>query len=72
MVEVLLLLLAYALMLDWLLKGSNERGEVVVPVVRQAFLRMLARREGGRGAAGVARRLRRGDPRFGDEFGGRL
>ena len=38
MVEVLLLLLAYALMIDWLL-----RDEVPVPVARRAFLR-LARR----------------------------
>ena len=64
MVEVLLLLLAYALMLDWLLKG-NVRDEIVLPapVAHQAFLRMLAeaRREGGRGAAGVSRRLCRED-----------
>ena len=38
-VEVLLLLLAYALMIDWLMD------EVPVPVARRAFLR-LARRRG--------------------------
>jgi hypothetical protein len=65
MVEVLLLLLAYALMLDCLLKESYVRGEIVVPapVAHQAFMRMLAeaRREGGQGAAGVTRLLRRED-----------
>jgi hypothetical protein len=65
MVEVLLLLLAYALMLDCLLKESYVRDEVVIPapVAHQAFLRMLAesRREGGRGAAGVPGRLHRED-----------
>ena len=64
MVEVLLLLLAYALMLDCLLEG-NVRDEVVIPapVAHQAFLRTLAeaRREGGRGAAGVPGRLHRED-----------
>ena len=47
MVEVLLLLLAYALMLDWLLRANVD--EVVpVPVARRAFLRLAeARREGG-------------------------
>ena len=63
MVEVLLLLLAYALMLDCLLKESYVRDEIVVPapVAHQAFLRMLAeaRREGGYRAAGVPRPLRR-------------
>jgi hypothetical protein len=39
MVEVLLLLLAYALTIDWLLRVD----EVPVPVARRAFLR-LARR----------------------------
>ena len=62
-VEVLLLLLAYALMLDCPLKESYVRDEIVVPVpvAHQAFLRMLAeaRREGGYRAAGVPRLLRR-------------
>ena len=54
MVEVLLLLLAYALMLDWLLR-ANVRDEVVVPVpvVRRAFLRLAEARREGRGAAGA-------------------
>ena len=61
MVEVLLLLLAYALMLDCLLKESYARDEIVVPapVAHQALLRMLveSRREGGYRAAGVPGRL---------------
>ena len=56
MVEVLLLLLAYALMIDWLMR------EVPVPVVRRAFLRLAEARR-GRGAAGGRR-----DQRFGDDF----
>ena len=38
MLEVLLLLLAYALMLDWLLKN-----EVPVPVARRVVLRLIRR-----------------------------
>jgi hypothetical protein len=62
MVEVLLLLLAYALTLDWLLKND----EVAVPVMRQGVLRLLAEsRRGGRGAVGRQHRPARG-------VGGRL